>query len=180
MLLLFAGIASQAQIRIDFDKNVDFTKYKTFRFEPGIVIRQVGVKDPATEFASKYIGEAITKLLVTKGLAPSSEHADLVITFLAGAREKTQIQNYTNSYGYYPYTPFYRYGMAAWWGPRWNDFWTRNYEEGTVIFDVYDAKKPELIWRSYAVSAINNYNEKKFAQREVTKSFKQFPPKSKI
>ena len=177
MPLLWVAITSQAQIHVDFDQNVNFEKFKTFRFEPGIVIRQLGVKDTNAVFANEYVKDAITKTLVAKGLTPSNQNADLVITFLAGAREKTQIQNYTNNYGYYPYTPFYRYGMASWWGPGWNNFWVRNYEEGTVIFDVYDAHKPELVWRAYAVASINNFNEKKFVEREIARSFKHFPPK---
>lgn len=180
MLLLFATIASQAQVHVDFDKNVDFKKYKTFRFEPGKVIRQLGLNDTSAVFVNEYIEEAITKSLVSKGLTPSNQNADLVITFLAGAREKTQVQNYMSNYGYFPYSPFYSYGLGGWWGPGWNNFWVRNYEEGTVIFDVYDAKKPELIWRSYAVSSINNFNEKKFAEKEIARSFRHFPPKSKV
>ena len=35
-------IASEAQVHVDFDKNVDFKKYKTFKFEPGKVIRKLG------------------------------------------------------------------------------------------------------------------------------------------
>ncbi len=176
MLLLLVAITSHAQVNVDFDKNVDFGKFKTFRFEPGIMIHQLGVKDNNTQSANQYIKEAITKRLVAKGLTPSNHNPDLVVTFLAGARDKTQVENYVNSYSYYPYTPFYGYGMNGWWGPRWNNFWVRKYEEGTVIFDVYDAHKPELIWRAYAVSSINNYNEKKFVNRQIEKSFKHFPP----
>jgi hypothetical protein len=113
MSWLLATITSQAQVHVDFDKNVDFRKYKTFRFEPGKVIRQLGVKDTSAVFVNKYIEEAITKSLVSKGLTPSNKNADLVITFLAGAREKTQVQNYMNNFGYFPYSPFYGYGMGG-------------------------------------------------------------------
>lgn len=169
-------MTSSAQIHVDFNKEVNFKQYKTFRFEPGTVIRKLGVRDTDNTFMNQYIDKAVTKDLIAKGLTPSSNHPDLVITYLAGAREKQQVQNYMNGPGFYPYSGFY--GFGGWWGPGWNNFWVRNYEEGTIIIDVYDAKKAQLVWRAYAVSSINKFNEEQFVQKQVNKSFKHFPPKS--
>ena len=175
-LMMLVTIGAQAQIHVDFDKQIDFSKYKTFKFEPGKVIRRLGIRDTSTVFMNKYIGEAVTRTLTAKGMKTSNTHPDLVITYLAGAREKQDVQNYMSG-GFYPYSGFYGYGMGGWWGPRWNNFWVRNYEEGTMIIDMYDAKGAQLIWRAYAVASINNFNEKKFVEREIGKSFKKFPPK---
>lgn len=177
-VLMLAAIAAEAQVHVDFDKGVDFKKYKTFKFEPGKVVRKLGVKDTSNTFMNQYIDEAVTKDLAAKGLRPSNSHPDVVITYLAGAREKQEVQNYMSTMGFYPYSGFYGYGMGGWWGPRWNNFWVRNYEEGTVIIDMYDAHTDQLIWRSYAVSSINKFNEKKFVEKQVGKSFKHFPPKT--
>lgn len=178
VLMVLVAIRAQAQVHVDFDKQVDFKKYKTFRFEPGKVIRHLGVQDTSTFFMNKYIGEAITKDLSPKGMSPSSTNPDLIITYLAGAREKQEVQNYMFNQGFYPYAGFYGYGMGGWWGPRWNNFWVRNYEEGTMIIDIYDVHSTQLIWRAYAVSSINNFNEKKFVEKQIGKSFRQFPPKN--
>ena len=175
--LLFAVIATYAQVHVDFDKKVDFKKYKTFKFEPGKVIRKLGVQDTDNTFMNQYIDESVTKDLVAKGLSPTNDHPDLVITYLAGAREKREIQNYMSNPGFFPYAGFYGYGMGGWWGPGWNNFWVRNYEEGTVIIDIYDVKTAQLIWRAYAVSSINNFNEKRFVEKEIGKSFRHFPPR---
>jgi len=88
------------------------------------------------------------------------------------------VQNYLSTLAFYPYSGFYGYGMGGWWAPRWNNFWVRNYEEGTVFIDMYDANTAQLIWRAYAVSSINNFNEKKFVEKQIGKSFKHFPPKT--
>jgi hypothetical protein len=174
-LMAMAIIGSYAQVHVDYDKQINFKKYKTFRFEPGKVIRNLGLKDTSTVFLNKYIGEAITRKLAEKGMSPAATHPDLVITYLAGAREKQDIQNYVSNPGYlYPYSRFY--GFSGWWGPQWNNFWVRKYEEGTVIIDVYDVKTNELVWRSFAVSSINNFNEQKFVEKEIKKSFRHFPP----
>ncbi len=173
-LLLLTVVSARAQVHVDYNKAVDFSKYKTFRFEPGKVIRKLGVRDTNATFLDQYIDDAVTKDLISKGLSPTSGKADLVITYLAGAREKQDVQNYMMNPGFYPYGGFYGYG--GWWGPQWNTFWVRRYEEGTVIIDVYDAKQAQLVWRAYAVSPISKFNEKKFVDKEVHKSFRRFPP----
>lgn len=176
--LLFHVMGGLAQNHIDFDKKIDFKKYKTFRFEPGKIIRRLGLKDTSTTFLNRYVDEAVTQSLLAKGLSVSQHNPDLVITYLAGAREKQEVQNYMSNPGFYAYAGFYGYGMGGWWGPRWNNFWVRNYEEGTVIIDIYDAHKAELIWRAYAISSINNFNEKKFVEKQIKKTFKHFPPRT--
>ena len=175
-LLLLTAVSVQAQVRVDYNKSIDFSKYKTFRFEPGKVIRKLGVRDTNTTFLDQYIDDAVTKDLISKGLSPTNGKAALVITYLAGAREKEEVQNYMMNPGFYPYSGFYGYG--GWWGPQWNNFWVHRYEEGTVIIDVYDAKQAQLVWRAYAVSSISKFNEKKFIGKEVHKSFKHFPPRA--
>jgi len=177
VLLALVAWTAHAQVHIDFDKRINFGQYKTFKFEPGKVIRNLGVRDTSNVFMNQYINEAVTKDLTAKGLSPSETNPDLIITYLAGAREKREIQNYMNNTGFfYPYYRFY--GLGGWWGPQWNSFWVNNYEEGTVIIDVYDAKTDQLVWRAYAVSSINNFNEKKFVAHEIAKSFHKFPPKA--
>src|SRR4030095_1198678 len=120
-LLMLTVIASEAQVHVDFDKKVDFKKYRTFKFEPGKVIRKLGVKDTRNTLMNQYIDETVTKDLAAKGLRPSNSHPDVVITYLAGAREKQEVQNYMSTLGFYPYSGFYGYGMGGWWGPRWNN-----------------------------------------------------------
>ena len=176
-LMVLTMIAAHAQVHVDFDKKIDFKKYKTFRFEPGKVIRKLGIRDTTNTFMNLYINEAVTKDLEAKGLRPANDHPDLVVTYLAGAREKQEAQNYMSNPGFmYPYSRFY--GFGGWWGPQWNNFWVRNYEEGTVIIDIYDANAAELVWRAYAVSPINNFNEKKFLDKQIGKSFRHFPPRT--
>lgn len=164
-----------AQVHIDYDKSVDFTKYKTFNVESGRVVRRLGVRDTSHVFLDRYVKEAVAAALSTKGLQPSADQPDLIITYMAGAREKEEVVR--NNTGFYPYYRFY--GMYNWWGPQWNNWWVSRYEEGTLIVDMIDAKTDQLVWRGYLVSIINNYNEQKFVEKEVNKALRHFPPKDK-
>lgn len=49
-LLVFAVTTTQAQNHVDFDKKIDFKTFKSFRFEPGRVIRKLGVRDTSNTF----------------------------------------------------------------------------------------------------------------------------------
>jgi len=64
--LMLTVIALEAQVHVDFDKNVEFKKYKTFKFEPGKVIRKLGVRDTTNTFINEYIDESVTKDLQQK------------------------------------------------------------------------------------------------------------------
>src|SRR5258708_2472159 len=174
--LMLGAFGAQSQVHIDFDKKVDFTKYRTFKFEPGKVVRKLGLQDTTSTFMNQYIAEAITKKLTSNGLIRTGKTPDLVITYVAGAKEKQEMENSMSSPGFYSLQSRF-YGRGGWWGPQWNTFWVNRYEQGTIIIDVYDAKRDQLIWRAYAVSPINNYNEQKFVNKEIAKSFKKFPPK---
>jgi hypothetical protein len=69
--------------------------------------------------------------------------------------------------------------VDGWWSAGWNTWWVNEYEQGTLILDLYDTRTKQLVWRAYAVSTINNYNERKFVERVVTKALMQFPPREK-
>ncbi|MCU0418080.1 MAG: DUF4136 domain-containing protein [Cyclobacteriaceae bacterium] len=176
--LCVLALASLAQVHVDYDRNVNFKGYKTYRFEPGRIIRQLGLQDTVSSLINQHVEAALSTQLRQKGLSESGTNPDLIVTFIAGAREKREIHNYLTTPGFfYPYYRFY--SLNTWWGPQWNNFWVDNYEEGTLIVDIIDSKTDHLIWRGYGVAPINRFNEEKFVERELGKLLKQFPPSTK-
>lgn len=166
------------QTHVDFDKSVNFKEYKTFTFERGRVVRQLGLRDTAASLINGYVKAAIEEQLTKKGLTQTANNPDLIVTFMAGAREKQDVHNTMASPGFfYPYYRFY--SLNTWWGPQWNNFWVTNYEEGTLILDVIDSKTDRLVWRGYGVAPISRFDEEKFVEKELTKLLKQFPPAPK-
>ena len=170
--------ATYGQIHVDFDRSINFKGYKTYRFEPGRIIRQLGLQDTTSSLINTHVQAVLSNQLRQKGLVEFATNPDLIITFIAGAREKREIHNYLTTPGFfYPYYRFY--SLNTWWGPQWNNFWVDNYEEGTLIVDIIDAKTDRLIWRGYGVAPINRFNEEKFVDKELSKLLKQFPPITK-
>ncbi|GAB2590748.1 DUF4136 domain-containing protein [Spirosoma areae] len=177
LFVCLVALSAKCQINVDYDHTVDFGQYKTFAFAPGKAMRQLGVKDNDSTFINKNIQETVTQILSKKGLSFANNNADITITFIAGAKEKKEIENYIGSpqFGFGYGQQFY--GAGGWWGPSWNNWWVNQYEQGTLILDIYDTKTNELVWRAYAVSNITNFNEQKFVDREVNRALKRFPPR---
>lgn len=178
--LLLGTLSATCQINVDYDRSVDFSKYRTFAFAPGTIMRKLGLKDSDGTLINRNVNVAVTEVLTKKGMAFAETGADLTITFMAGAKEKKEIESYpiTPGVGYrYGFRRFY--GAGGWWGPAWNNWWVNRYEQGTLILDIYDNKTKELVWRAYAVANIRNYDERKFVDRQVEKALKHFPPREK-
>jgi hypothetical protein len=56
----------------------------------------------------------------------------------------------------------------------------QDYQEGTLVIDMYDAKTKQLLWRSSAEGTLSDKaakNENKL-DKAVAKMFKDFPPSS--
>jgi hypothetical protein len=78
----------------------------------------------------------------------------------------------------------YGYGAGSWWGGYWGGGMTtttvRTYTEGTLILDVIDGERNELIWRGSASKTIDEMDSpeqrEKTVQEAVGKLLKDFPP----
>jgi hypothetical protein len=152
----------------DYDKNVDFSQYKTYAFHKKGIDRV-----EISELDKKRILHAIDNELSKKGMT-KSETPDLLINILTKERERVDVSQYHAGWGYG-------------WGWGWNPYlWGgRTYvstsTEGTLYIDLIDAKKKELVWEGEGVGYLTqNRNEKEKQINEfVAKILAQFPPKAK-
>src|SRR5712692_9475483 len=81
-LLLAAGQSVAQKVNVDFDKDVDFSKYKTFAFTEG-------TPTPVT-LTNQRIEKAIEAQLAAKGLTRVESNADLMVVFHCSVTERTQ------------------------------------------------------------------------------------------
>jgi len=166
MLLLFASRSSAGQVKTDFDRQADFTRYKTYSWE------QIKTQDP---LVVDRIKSAVNAALSAKGWTPVNSGGDISIV----AMEITKNQQTLNT--------FYD-GMGGGWG--WRRFGgggfgeatttTETYKVGTLVVDLFDAKTKELVWRGNASDTLSNNSDKNIQNlnKDVQKMFKQFPPGS--
>ena len=84
-MLLLTGMARAQDVRYNFDKGTDFSKFKTYKWVP---IKDAQKVDDITD---KQIKDAIDSVLVTKGLEKTtSDDADLYIGYQTAIGQEKQ------------------------------------------------------------------------------------------
>ena len=168
LLFLLASCGSAISVYSDYDKNADFSQYRTYAFHKrGIDRLQI------SELEKKRILHAIDNELSKKGMT-KSETPDLLINILTKERERVDVDQYNSGWGY-----GWRYGWNPYlWGGR---TYVTTTTEGTLYIDLIDAKKKELVWEGEGIGYLSdNRNEKEKEINEfVAKILAQFPPKAK-
>ena len=170
-LLLIFVLASCSSVNVynDYDKQVDFSQFKTFAFY------KTGVdKVEISDLDKKRILKSIEAEMLAKGFT-KSENPDLLVNFFTKSREKVDVNAFNNSWGY-----GYGYGWNPYiWGG--NRTTVRTTTQGTLFIDLIDAKKKEMIWQGEGAGEIfkNQNNKEERIQEFVTQILKQYPPQKK-
>ena len=168
--LSFVGAGAFAQdVKVDYDKAADFTKYKTFAIKLG-----TSWNNPLSE---KRVLAEIQQGLTEKGWTATTDDAKAdAVVVLHGATEKQKSLNtfYSGGYGGYGWRGMGMGGMGT------ATTTTSEYLVGTLVVDIFDAKSKQLMYRGTAQDELSDKpdkNAKKLAKAS-DKLFKDFPPGS--
>lgn len=170
-LLLLIMFASCSSVRVysDYDKNANFSQYKTFAFyKPGVD------KVEISDLDKKRVLKSIEAELVAKGFV-KSENPDLLINFFTKSREQVDVNTFNSGWGY-----GWGWGWNPWmWGG--NQTSVTRTTNGTLFIDLIDAKKKELIWQGEGEGEIFRNQDKKEEriQEFVKKILEKYPPEVK-
>jgi len=138
LLLFFAGCASapvDTAARYDFDHATDFRLYKTYRWFDGPYFPE----DPATKEETQYrlVRDAINQQFKQKGYNWLQFSAtDLVLQIHSGLRDAGPPETWITYNWYKP-----------WWGAYGPRAGISRYDAGTLVLDIIDAERTELLWR---------------------------------
>ena len=168
LLLLILSSCTSVNVYTDFDKNAEFSQYKTFAFQKS-GIDKVQISD----LDKKRILHAIDAELSKKGMT-KSDTPDLLINFFTKEKEQVDVNQFSMGWGYG-------------WGFGWNPYlWggqniVSTSIEGTLFIDLIDAKKKELIWQGEGVGYLTRRSSDKEARINefVAKILEQYPPTKK-
>lgn len=164
---LLAACGPSLTVRTDYDRALDFSRYRTFRMgETRQIMNGNGNgKAPVNTLVKDRIDNALQAQLAAEGLAPAGEDADLEVRYVAGARTRQELE----SSGFvYPY----------WGGMYTDDFWIREYPEGTLVIDLVDATTNKLVWRAYVQAEGEGFRSAEFIQKAVARAFEKYPPRA--
>jgi hypothetical protein len=141
-VLALAGCASGPDVRADYDKAADFSKYRTYGF-----VGQAGTDNGEfRSLATQMLQKSADREMQARGYV-RSDNPDLVINFKGKLEEKTDIESVPAPY----YGPGWGYG--GWYGSPYGGWgggtqtYTRRYNVGTLIVDVVDREKRQVVFQ---------------------------------
>ncbi len=182
-LLVGCNSSDGPKVTTDYAPNTNFAQYHTYAFQPGRIMTKFGANDPNNTLLNNRIQAAVASALPEKGLNPTTQNPDLVITYIAGAQNKQQIEDLGPQVydGAYFGRGFFFRPEGAWWDNGFDRYYVNSYTQGTLILDFVDPRTKQLVWRAYVSSRINSDGpvDQKAIDSAVNAALKQYPPKPK-
>ena len=160
--LLSFLLVSCISVRVssDYDKSIDFAKYKTYAFyKKGIDELEINDLD------KRRIMDAIKNQLENKGMT-FSKTPDIYVNLLITNRDKAQI---------YLGNPYY-FGWYSY--PYWDRSFVENYRESSLFIDIIDSEKKQLVWQGKGTRIVpENISEKaKVIDQTIQNIMTRYPP----
>lgn len=178
ILLLLAVTGCISKVYIDYDKEADFSKYRTYAWAQGTPAKN--------QLMDRRIVSAIDEQLTGKGLQKVNTNPDMFVSYHAATTEEVSYSTSSMGYGYGPSwgASYGRYGGGfGMWGVGLSTGTATpvTVVKGTLVVDIYGADHKLLLWRGTGNDTVHADPEKVENQiREVTEEmFKKFPPPGK-
>ncbi|MBI2268775.1 MAG: DUF4136 domain-containing protein [Bacteroidetes bacterium] len=157
----------------NYDRSVDFTKYKTFAWLPdsGIVTKKDSFTNTPydNDIIRNNTKNYIIHCLGERGYRVQVDTPDVLVQLVLLNEKKERIVSYNYSpsyyYSYYPnyynhyyypyYYPYYDYYTYYGWGLRssyygYTSTYKETYVKGTIIINMFDRKLKKLVWTGSA------------------------------
>jgi hypothetical protein len=172
VLFLVACTTVDQDVLYNFDKDADFSKFKSYKWVP--------IKDASRvdDFRDKQIKDTVDAELAKKGLTKTNaDAADLYVGYQAGIGAETKFTSYKTDWGYAP----------GWSGGGWyrgmggmTTGQTSTIYVGQLAVDLYDSAGHELVWRGVVSKTIDPKakpeKQQKNLAKAVKKLLKNYPP----
>ncbi|ELR72875.1 hypothetical protein C900_00836 [Fulvivirga imtechensis AK7] len=169
VLSLLALACAEVKVHTSYDTRVDFSKYKTWCWLNGCTPSYEGPRFLYDSSSIENVANTIAIEMQEKGFIQGDESAELMLDFHIVLKEDSS--------------------MAAWVHEEDLPFWD-SYKEpgpyyhflrGSLIIDVIDRERGQVIWRSNAerLMALTPEMENADIKRGIKKALKYFPPQEK-
>jgi len=175
-VLLITGCAVAQDVRYNFDREADFSKFKTYKW---VVL---GAKAQGETLLSKQIRTAVEIELSGKGLTKvEDDTANLYIGYQTAIGQEKAFTSYNSGWGYG--SVWYRGGWYGYPGGGMTTGQTSTIYTGQLDLDMYDSANHDLVWRGVASKTIDTNAKPDKQQKNLTKAvvklLKNYPPRVK-
>jgi len=175
LLVFFISACSSVNVKYDYDPAIDFTAIHTYNWGQA---NSADDELSRNSLLKKRITASIDGYLQARGFSKvEPARADVLIVIQAVVKEKMRVTDWGGPRGYYR-DPWY----DPWWGG--SAYGGRvdvsYYNEGTLVIDIVDSRKKELIWRGLGSGIVQSYNDQDRQQAAIDKYVQEildhFPP----
>jgi hypothetical protein len=174
MMMPLALTVLAQDVRYNFASDVNFSKYRSFKWVP------IKGAEQLDQIADAQLKAAIDEELAKKGLSRTeAEKADLFVGYQVSLGQEKEITTFDSGYGY---------------GPGWGGGWygggggittstTSTITIGQLDLDMYDPVAKQLVWRGTASKTLDPKakpdKREKNLRKGVAKLLKNYPPPPK-
>ncbi len=175
VLLLLAGMAAAQDVRMNYDKSADFSKYKTYKW----VEIKTSDKD---QMVDSQIKAAIDTALASKGLTKTDgDKADLFVGYQIAISTEKQVNSFSSDYGYGGgWGPYRGYGGM---GSSTSTSTSSTLYIGALQIDFYDVGTKKTVFRTVGTKTLDTKAKPDKRQKNLAKALqkmlKEYPPDAK-
>jgi hypothetical protein len=163
VLLLSVCTAWGQEFKVEYDKDRDYTQYKTFRFGEGELTTPKDQQQVTADQVDKWIKDSVTKELELRGLKRVDSASDLVVSYVVGTLAKSDAGN-LGPMGLTPGSMDRNY--------------SRDYRMGNLVIDLND-RRGLMVWRINATFEMSSASAQSLIDAVVQKGFKKYPKPAK-
>jgi hypothetical protein len=172
-VMLALSACTAFDVKTDHDPTADFGRFKTFAFVGLVAAEKGGLYD--NSLMHKRVETAVVRELTSKGLqrVEVGQHPDLSVHYWIGVKDTQRIEGGGPAAGARGWRG---YGWGAGYG---GGITTYEYQKGTLILDLVESAKKELVWRATIVGALEDTAAKNIdlGNKAITRAFQNYPPK---
>lgn len=172
MAALLAAGASGPTVKSDYDRQADFSRYRTFGYMSPLGTDKAGYSTLLTE----RLKDATRGQMEMRGYVYDAANPDLLVNFNGKLQQKTEVSQAPAP----PMGPYYGYRSGfygGWPGYGWNDT-VYQYTEGTLNIDLVDPRRKQLVWEGVAVGEVRDpeaATSPQSIEKAVAQVFSQYP-----
>ena len=178
-LLFLSACQIRPPVTADYDTQYDYSQLKSYAW----VLPKEEAKSKVSTLDNRRQTNAIETILNRKGftkLADGSD-ADFLLRTHTITDKKTDVDTFFNAWGYHPFAIHHPIG----WPHQTSSTVVREYKIGTLVLDIVDPVKKEVIWRGSVSRKLGVYKNRTPEERDTIAltnaefMLESFPPGSK-
>lgn len=167
-----AGCGTGVDVQTDYDPQAipKFAGWKTYAWLPA---KEGGDTRASNSLVGNRVKRAVDSVLAARGFTEGA-NPDFLVGWHLSIEGKMDVNTVNNYYGY---------GWGRWYGPGYPGYSSttvREYDEGTLLIDMVDARAKELAWRGQGKGEIKPDLEPAEREQRITMAvsmiLETFPP----